>query len=73
MTDPSRYDGRFPKPPYQTDDDRRDEIIAELVSALDDMLAGWRYIRCNYGDLYGVGWDRCEKSAAAAIEKATGE
>lgn len=44
--------------------------VAELVEALHDMRAGWRYIRREHGDLYGVGWDRCEHSATAAIERA---
>lgn len=31
-----------------------------LREAASDALAGWRYIRANHGDLYGVGWDRVE-------------
>lgn len=38
-----------------------------LREALTDMRAGWRYIRRYHGDLYGVGWDRCEQSADAAL------
>ena len=45
----------------------------ELLDALQDMLAGWHYIRRHYGDLSGVGWDRCEQSSAVAIAKATGK
>jgi hypothetical protein len=45
----------------------------DLLEALRDMLAGWRYIRSSHGDLYGVGWDRAEGKAATAIDKATGE
>jgi hypothetical protein len=45
----------------------------ELLEALEDMLSGWRYIRRNHGDLYGVGWDRAEEKAKAAIAKAKGE
>lgn len=41
--------------------------VKELEAALADMLSGWRYIRENHGDLYGVGWDRCEQSAKAAL------
>jgi hypothetical protein len=45
----------------------------ELLAALQDMLGGWRYIRQFHGDLYGVGWDRAQQAAEAAIAKATGE
>lgn len=38
-----------------------------LREALTDMLSGWRYIRQNHGDLYGVGWDRAEDKARAAL------
>lgn len=41
-----------------------------LRAALTDMLAGWRYVRQHHGDLYGVGWDRCEQSAVAALDAA---
>lgn len=44
----------------------------DLLAALGDMLSGWRYVRAEHGDLYGVGWDRAEEIAAAAIAKATG-
>ena len=40
---------------------------AMLRLALTDMRSGWRYIRRTAGDLYGVGWDRCEKSATTAL------
>ena len=46
------------------------ELLAErdgLRAALTDMHAGWRYIRQQHGDLPGVGWDRCEKAATAAL------
>lgn len=45
-------------------------LVAELVEALRDMLSGWRYIRESHGDLYGVGWDRAQNKAEAALEKA---
>ncbi|UOD28750.1 hypothetical protein INH39_25415 [Massilia violaceinigra] len=45
-------------------------VQAELVEALRDMLSGWRYIRQSHGDLYGVGWDRAENKASAALERA---
>ena len=38
-----------------------------LRNALADMLAGWRYIRQSHGDLYGVGWDRAQQKAEAAL------
>lgn len=43
----------------------------DLLDALEDMAAGWRYIRKHYGDLPGVGWDRAQFAAEAAIAKAT--
>lgn len=45
----------------------------EMYAALEDILAGWRYIRENHGDLYGVGWDRAEQNAMQALSKARGE
>lgn len=45
----------------------------DLADALQDMLAGWRYIREHHGDLYGVGWDRAEEKAVAALARATGD
>lgn len=45
---------------------------AELLEALRDMLSGWIYIRGTHGDLYGVGWDRAQGKAEAAISKAGG-
>lgn len=44
----------------------------ELLSALQDMLSGWKYIRAQHGDLYGVGWDRAQNEAENAIKKALG-
>jgi hypothetical protein len=44
--------------------------IEQLERALRDMLSGWRYIREYHGDLAGVGWDRCEQSASAALAAA---
>jgi len=38
-----------------------------LREALLDMASGWRYIRQHHGDLPGVGWERCEASATAAL------
>lgn len=49
---------------------RLQSINAELVAALEDMLSGWKYIRETHGDLYGVGWDRAEGKARAALSKA---
>lgn len=50
---------------------RNNALAVELRTTLNDALAGWRYIRANHGDLYGVGWDRVENrlnSALAALE-----
>ena len=41
-----------------------------MLAALTDALSGWRYIRSTHGDLYGVGWERVEASANAAIAAA---
>ena len=38
------------------------------LDALNDMNNGWQYIRASHGDLYGVGWDRAENKASAAID-----
>lgn len=40
---------------------------AKLRLALADMWAGWKYIRMQHGDLPGVGWDRCDEKARAAL------
>jgi hypothetical protein len=40
---------------------------ARYRAALDDMWSGWRYIRMVYGDLPGVGWERCDEKARAAL------
>lgn len=48
------------------------DVMAErdaLKDALRDMLSGWRYIRQTHGDLYGVGWDRAQQKAEAALEQ----
>lgn len=50
-----------------------DSLRADLLAALEDMLAGWKYIRESHGDLYGVGWDRAQDKATAAIARARGE
>ncbi len=44
----------------------------DLLDALKDMHSGWKYIRETHGDLYGVGWDRSQEKAEAAIAKAEG-
>lgn len=46
------------------------DVTAErraLAEALRDMLNGWLYIRESHGDLYGVGWDRAQHKAEAAL------
>lgn len=42
----------------------------ELLAAVEDLLAGWKYIRGFHGDLYGVGWDRAQAKAETALAKA---
>ena len=44
----------------------------DILEALQDMLSGWKYIRDQHGDLYGVGWDRAQDKANTAINKALG-
>lgn len=44
---------------------------AQMLAALQDINAGWKYIRRFHGDLYGVGWDRAQNKADAAIDAAT--
>jgi hypothetical protein len=44
--------------------------VAYMREALDDALGGWRYIRQHHGDLSGVGWDRVEDAARAALANA---
>jgi len=59
------------KGPAEPDEDDEPAPVGEdetgVREALADMLAGWRYIREHHGDLYGVGWDRAEQKAAAAL------
>lgn len=40
---------------------------AALREAAKDALSGWRYIREQHGDLYGVGWDRVETALRTAL------
>ncbi|ECH0841174.1 hypothetical protein FPF80_01055 [Salmonella enterica subsp. enterica] len=72
-------DGKFCY--YKEANESHKEVLAEhgepvneeLLEALQDMLSGWKYIREQHGDLYGVGWDRAQDKAMAAISKALGE
>lgn len=50
--------------------EKAEAALEEAVGALNDALAGWRYIRCHHGDLYGVGWDRVQEAAERAIANA---
>lgn len=50
--------------------DRLAKVNEELVEALEDMFSGWRYIRQQYGDLEGVGWDRAENKTCIALAAA---
>lgn len=42
-------------------------LMPILLDALEDITNGWKYIRRMHGDLYGVGWDRAQDKADAAI------
>lgn len=44
------------------------EAMRMALEALEDMNNGWKYIRSMHGDLYGVGWDRAQDKADAAIK-----
>lgn len=60
----------IPRPLYEVDAETITALLAErdaLREALRDMTSGWRYIRETHGDLYGVGWDRAEEKARAAL------
>jgi len=46
------------------------ELSDEVIDALQDALNGWKYIRENHGDLYGVGWDRVQDKLEAILRKA---
>ncbi len=52
---------------HEQEEAKRKQEVAALVEALKDALSGWRYIRATHGDLYGVGWDRVEQKACAAL------
>lgn len=51
----------------RTENTRLTAQLAGAVEALTDLIAGWRYIQEHHGDLYGVGWDRAERKAAAVL------
>jgi hypothetical protein len=58
--------------------EKRARLIAaapDLLEALKDILSGWRYIRQDaaHQSIYGVGWDRAQQAAEAAIAKAEGK
>jgi hypothetical protein len=44
------------------------ERAAQLEDALNDARNGLLYVREVHGDLYGVGFDRVEKKASAALD-----
>jgi hypothetical protein len=46
-----------------------EDELAGLRNAATDAYYGWRYIRANHGDLYGVGWDRVENKLEAVLTK----
>ena len=47
--------------------------VKTLREALIDMRSGWKYIRETHGDLYGVGWDRAQNKADAALAAREGK
>ena len=47
--------------------------VKTLREALIYMRSGWRYIRAFHGDLYGVGWDRAQDKADAALAAGEGK
>ena len=47
--------------------------VKTLQEALIDMRSGWKYIRETHGDLYGVGWDRAQNKADAALAAGEGK
>lgn len=58
------------------EDEANARLIAaapDLLAALKDMASGWRYIRRVHGNLSGVGWDRAQSAAEAAIAAAEGD
>lgn len=50
-------------------EDAKGAALRECVEAMEDALSGWRYIRDQHGDLYGVGWDRVEEALKDLIAK----
>lgn len=40
-----------------------------VLDALKDARSGWRCIREDHGDLYGIGWDRVEQKLTEAIAR----
>jgi len=59
--------GALRQQPEAVDHDPRDAAFEQMREALRDMLAGWQYIRSSHGDLCGVGWDRAQDKAVAAM------
>ena len=45
------------------------ERIELLEAAYADAFSALRYIRSHYGTLYGVGWDRLERTNAKVSTK----
>lgn len=51
-----------------TANERLRDAAPRLAEALKDAMSGLRYIRERYGELDGVGWQRIEAKANAALE-----
>jgi hypothetical protein len=71
--EPSSFSTRECSQDQEEADARLIAAAPDLLEALKDMHSGWKYIRETHGDLYGVGWDRSQGKAEAAIAKAEGK
>lgn len=47
----------------------REDILSLVVDAMEDAASGMRYVRENYGDLSGVGFDRVQEKYLNVISK----
>ncbi|MFI5409094.1 hypothetical protein [Kaistia sp. UC242_56] len=47
----------------------REDILSLAVDAMEDAASGMRYVRENYGDLSGVGFDRVQEKYLNVISK----
>jgi len=66
-----RINAALAAPPTGAGEPTEPSAENDLLAAVEDLLSGWKYIRSFHGDLYGVGWDRAQHKAEAAIAKVT--